>query len=151
METKENKDLILKSFIIGGRLTFFGFLLNSLTLVLTTCGLAATFLSLLIWIIDVKGYKKWSRLFESFSVNPLFIYVLAEILSTILSKIPISYANSTFSIKQYFCVFLLQPDFGDYLASLVFVVLFAILNQVIRSILYKKKTILKFNVIPIAY
>ena len=48
------------------------------TFVLTTCGLASSFLALLIWIIDVKDYKKWSLFFESFGVNPLFIHVLGR-------------------------------------------------------------------------
>lgn len=56
--------------LVGVILTFSGFLLSygcpinkkiwSPTYVLVTCGLASSFLALLIWIIDVKGYKKWS-------------------------------------------------------------------------------------------
>ena len=77
---------LIKLFLAGTILTFAGFLLSygcpinkkiwSPTFVLATCGLASSFLALLIWIIDVKGYKKWSLFFESFGVNPLFMYVL---------------------------------------------------------------------------
>ena len=57
------------------------------TFVLATCGLASSFLALLIWIIDVKGYKKWSLFFESFGVNPLFMYVLGGVLGILFGSI----------------------------------------------------------------
>ena len=77
---------LIKLFLVGTILTFSGFLLSygcpinkkiwSPTFVLTTCGLASSFLALLIWIIDVKDYKKWSLFFESFGVNPLFLSLI---------------------------------------------------------------------------
>ena len=82
---------LITLFLVGVILTFSGFLLSygcpinkkiwSPTYVLVTCGLASSFLALLIWIIDVKGYKKWSMFFEAFGVNPLFMYVLGGVLS----------------------------------------------------------------------
>ena len=42
-----------------------------------SAGLAIMFLALLIWIIDIKGYKKWSTPFIHFGTNPLFIFVLS--------------------------------------------------------------------------
>ncbi len=67
---------LITLFLVGVILTFSGFLLSygcpinkkiwSPTYVLVTCGLASSFLALLIWIIDVKGYKKWSMFFEAF-------------------------------------------------------------------------------------
>ena len=83
--------------LVGVILTFSGFLLSygcpinkkiwSPTFVLATCGLASSFLALLIWIIDVKGYKKWSLFFESFGVNPLFMYVLGGVLGILFGSI----------------------------------------------------------------
>ena len=73
VQTKDNHERIRQLFIMGAILTFSGFLLSygcpinkkiwSPTFVIVTCGLAATFLALLIWIIDVKGHKRWSRFF----------------------------------------------------------------------------------------
>ena len=58
---------LIKLFLVGAILTFAGFLLSygcpinkkiwSPTFVLTTCGLASSFLALLIWIIDVKDTR----------------------------------------------------------------------------------------------
>lgn len=97
MQTKDNYERIRHLFILGAVLTFAGFLLSygcpinkkiwSPTFVLTTCGLASTLLALLIWAIDIKGHKNWSRFFESFGVNPLFIYVAAAVFSILLGNI----------------------------------------------------------------
>ena len=87
---KDNDEKIQRLFLVGTILTFAGFLLSygcpinkkvwSPTFVITTCGLASSFLALLIWIIDIKGYQGWCVFFRSFGVNPLFIYVFAEIM-----------------------------------------------------------------------
>ncbi|NDV69903.1 acyltransferase family protein [Dysgonomonas sp. 25] len=153
IETKDNRDRMLRLFIIGAMLTFSGFLLSygcpmnkkiwSPTFVLATCGLASTLLSLLIWIIDVKGYKKWSVFFESFGVNPLFIYVLAGVLSILIGKIPIIYDGNSTSLKGFFYTHLLEPYFGGLFGSLIFAILFVLINWLIGNILYRKKIYIK--------
>lgn len=150
MEIKDNKDRMLRLFIIGAIFTFVGLLLSygcpinkkiwSPTFVLVTCGLASTLLSLLIWIIDVKGYKKWGVFFESFGVNPLFTYVLAGILSHVIRNIPV---GSSSTLKNYFCIDVLQPVFGNYFGSFIYAILFVIINWLIANILYKKKIYIK--------
>jgi predicted acyltransferase len=52
--------------------------------VLYTCGLDLMLLGVLIYIIDIVNKKKWTRFFEVFGKNPLFIYLLSEILVIIL-------------------------------------------------------------------
>ena len=99
---------LITLFLVGVILTFSGFLLSygcpinkkiwSPTYVLVTCGLASSFLALLIWIIDVKGYKKWSMFFEAFGVNPLFMYVLGGVLSILFGSISFPWGNSSISI-----------------------------------------------------
>ena len=153
MDVKDINEKLLRLFLIGTILTFAGFLLSygcpinkkiwSPTFVLTTCGLGSTFLALLVWIIDVKGYKKWSRFFESFGVNPLFIYVLGAVLSVLFGSILFTYQGEIFNLKGFIYGELLQPWLGDYPASLVFALLFVSLNWVIGYILYKKKIYIK--------
>lgn len=150
MGTKDNSERINKLFIIGAVLTFSGFLLDygmpinkkiwSPTYVLTTCGLAATFLGLLIWIIDIKGYKKWCRFFEAFGINPLFMYVLGGVLGILFGTIP---CGDT-TIKGYIYGDCLLPMTNDpTLASCIYAVLFIALNWSIGYILYKKKIYIK--------
>lgn len=153
LSTKDNYERITKLFIIGAILTFLGFLLSygcpinkkiwSPTFVLATCGLAATLLALLIWIIDIKGHKKWSVFFESFGVNPLFIYVAAGVFSVILGSTFITYDGNAISLKGFIYSICLQPYLGNYFGSLIFALLFVGFNWVIGNILYKKKIYIK--------
>lgn len=157
MTTKDNMERINRLFIVGTILTFSGFLLSygmpinkkiwSPTFVLTTCGLASSFLGLLIWIIDIRGHRRWCRFFEAFGINPLFMYCLGAILSIIIGavKIPWSAAESgVISIKGWVYEGMLMPVFGDAtLASLVFALLFVLINWLIGLILYKKKIYIK--------
>lgn len=157
MTTKDNMERINRLFIVGTILTFSGFLLSygmpinkkiwSPTFVLTTCGLASSFLGLLIWIIDIRGHRRWCRFFEAFGINPLFMYCLGAILSIIIGavKIPWSAAESgVISIKGWVYEGMLMSVFGDAtLASLVFALLFVLINWLIGLILYKKKIYIK--------
>jgi len=144
---------MLRLFLLGTVLTFSGFLLSygcplnkkiwSPTFVLTTCGLGSSFLALLIWIIDVKGYKKWSRFFEAFGINPLFMYVVGAVFSILLGNISFMYNGAAISLHGFAYKVVLQPIFGDYLGSLVFALLFVSLVWVSGYFLYKKKIYIK--------
>lgn len=155
MGTHDNSERINKLFIIGTILTFSGFLLDygipmnkkiwSPTFVLVTCGLAASFLGLLIWIIDIKGKKKWCRFFEAFGVNPLFMYVLGALLSQVMGLVKFYRPDGSFTtIKTIVYKDWLLPMCGDdTFASLVFALLFVCFNWIIGYILYKKKIYIK--------
>ena len=153
MEVEDIREKLLRLFLASTVLTLLGFLLNygcpinkkiwSPSFVLVTCGLGASFLALLIWIIDVKGYKKWSRFFEAFGINPLFMYVLAAVISVLLDNIHFTYKEAAISLKGYAYSELLQPLFGDYLGSLAFAVLFVSFIWISGYILYKKKIYIK--------
>lgn len=150
---KNISDQLLRLFLIGTILTFIGFLLSygcpinkkiwSPTFVLATCGLASSFLALLVWIIDVKGYKGWSRFFETFGVNPLFIYVMAGVVSILLSSIRVPYGGEFISLHGVLYGNILQPLLGDYPGSLAYALLFIAFNWGIGYILYKKKIYIK--------
>lgn len=153
MEVKDINEKLQRLFLIGTILTFAGFLFSygcpinkkiwSPTFVLATCGLGSSLLALLIWIIDVKGYKRWSRFFEAFGVNPLFMYVLAGFLSILVGNIRMPYGEGMTSLHGYAYRAILQPLFGDYGGSLAYAILFVTLCWVIGYILYKKKIYIK--------
>ncbi len=153
MEVKDIHEKIERLFIIGVSLAFVGFLLSyacpinkkiwSPSFVLVTCGMASCLQALLLWIIDVKGFKKWSRPFEVFGVNPLFIYVAAAVLATLLGSITFSYAGGNISVHGFIYQELLQPIVGNYFASLIYALLFVTLNWAIGYYLYKRKIYIK--------
>lgn len=152
-ETKDLGEKIQKLFIFGTILLFVGFLLDygfpinkktwSSSFVLATCGLASLFLGLLIWIIDIKGKKKWSVFFESFGVNPMFVYVVGAVLSILAGNIGFSYSGEWISTKTFIYNHMLQPVFGDYPGSLAFALIFVAICWFIGHILYKKKIYIK--------
>lgn len=156
--TRDNRERICRLFIVGTILTFSGFLLDfglpinkkiwSPTFVLTTCGLASSFLALLIWIIDIRGHQKWCRFFESFGVNPLFMYCLGAVLSIVIGsvRIPSGLTESgMISIKGWLYKGIFMPlCLGDAtLASLLFAITFVLFNWCIGYILYKKHIFIK--------
>ncbi|MFV0419115.1 MAG: acyltransferase family protein [Dysgonomonas sp.] len=153
MNIKDNQQRITQLFIIGTILTFSGFLLAygcpinkkiwSPTFVLVTCGLGALLLALLIWIIDIKGYKRWSVFFESFGVNPLFIYVFAGVLAILFNQSVFVYGDGYISIKGFLYSAVLQPALGDYFGSLIFALLFVLFSWLVGNLLYKKKIYIK--------
>lgn len=144
---------LITLFLVGVILTFSGFLLSygcpiskkiwSPTFVLVTCGLASSFLALLIWIIDVKGYKKWCTFFESFGVNPLFMYVLGGVLSILFGSISFPWDGGSISIHGFLYKILLTPVFGETGGSLAYALLFVAINWCIGYQLYKRKIYIK--------
>lgn len=156
VRTKDNWKRIADLFIIGACLTFTGFLLSyglpinkniwSPTFVFTTCGMAATLLGLLIWIIDIRGHQKWCRFFETFGINPLFLYVLGGVLSILFGsiKVPVG-AGELMSIKGLiYKGFLLNifPENTE-LASCLYAIIFLCICWCFGYILYKKKIYIK--------
>lgn len=147
---KDNKDRMLNLFLCGTILLFLVFLLNygcpinkkiwSPTFVLTTCGSGALLLSLLIWIIDVKGYKSWSLFFQSFGVNPLAIYVFAGIVSVLVDSIPLN--NTGFGFKSWLYA-ILARNIDPYLASFSLALLFIAVCWGLAHFLYKKNIYIK--------
>ena len=99
---------------------------------------------MLIWIIDIKGYKAWSRFFESFGINPLFLYVLGGVLGILFGSVKVPMADGMISIKSLIYKEALIPLLGDAtVASCVYALLFVCLNWSIGYILYKKKIYIK--------
>jgi predicted acyltransferase len=153
LEVKDIHEKIQRLFLIGTILTFSGFLLSygcpinkkiwSPTFAITTCGLASSLLALLIWIIDVKEKKAWCRFFESFGINPLFMYVTGALFSILLGNIRVAFGEKSISLQRYVYSQILQPCFGNYLGSLVYALLFVSLVWAVGYILYKKKIYIK--------
>lgn len=152
-ETKDITEKIQKLFVFGTIIMFAGFLIDygfginkkiwSVSFVLTTCGLASLLLALLVWIIDQKGRHRWAVFFESFGVNPMFIFVAGGVLSILISNIGFVYNQEFISLKSYFFGHVLQPVLGDYPASLVFALIFLSVCWLIGNALYKRKIFIK--------
>ena len=144
---------VVPLFVVGTSLLFAGYLLSygcpinkkvwSPTFVLVTCGLASMLLALLTWIIDVKGKKQWSKFFEVFGVNPLFLFVLSDFFAIVFGAFTFPVGDKQMNVVGFVYSQLLSPVFGEYGGSLVYSLLFIALNWVIGYQLYKRKIYIK--------
>lgn len=61
--------------------------------VLLTSGLAVCFLASFYWLIDVKGYQKWTKPFVVYGVNAITVFFLSGLIPRILRMIKITDVN----------------------------------------------------------
>jgi len=113
--------------------------------VLYTAGLAIVVLSLFYWLIDVKGYKKWSNFFIVFGINPLFAFVVHVLWVKVLLYI-FRWTNEDGNIVNgYSWLFknVFQPIGGNMNGSLLFAITHIFFFWLMLYVLYKKKIIIK--------
>ncbi len=60
--------------------------------VLVSCGVASLLLSLLLYVVDIHGWRRWCRPLMVYGVNPLFLYVLSEMMATIVGYSGVFYS-----------------------------------------------------------
>ena len=107
--------------------------------VLVTVGIDLLLIASLIYIIEIAKKVKWTNFFVVFGRNPLFIYILADVLITLFYLIPVG--------DKSFGGWLYEDFFGGVLspinASLAFALTFMLINWSIGLILDKKKIYIK--------
>jgi predicted acyltransferase len=108
--------------------------------VLLTVGLDLVILSLLIYAIEIKQWKKGMGFFLVFGKNPLAIYLLSELLFVVFLMIIVKPGVSFYQwINQHF----FQALFPGSLGSLAFAVSFMLLCWLVGYWLHKKSIYLK--------
>lgn len=137
--------------VSGGLLVVSGFCLSVLlplnkrvwspSYALVTCGLAALFLGLMIWLVDGRRQARekektaqWMTFLLIFGVNPLFLYIVSEALSILFGH---------FGINAWVCsglyVFIPWPQW----MSLAYALLFVVLHAGIGYPLYRRRIFIK--------
>lgn len=125
--TKDVNRMMINLFLIGTSMTLTGWLLNygipinkkiwSPTFVLTTCGMASSLLALLMWAMDVKGYRKGFTPFLVFGTNPLFLYVFSDILAIVVG------VTIGDGIYQILCNLCHRTEMASALSAILFVII----------------------------
>ncbi|WP_111709431.1 acyltransferase family protein [Lutibacter citreus] len=113
--------------------------------VLYAGGLAMLFLALLLWVIDVKGIKKWTKPFIHFGTNPLFIFVFSGIYVRVIIYL-VKSTNSegeTETGYEYLYNHLFVPIAGNMNGSLLFAISHIIVFWLLTYILYMNKIFIK--------
>lgn len=104
-------------------------------------GLATIGLALLYWLIDVQGYKKYTKPFVVYGVNAIFVFCLSALI--VKSFVNIHITDKHITISQ----FLYQNSFAPYLspinASLAWAISFDLFFMAILWWMYNKKIFIK--------
>lgn len=134
----------------------------SASYVLVTCGLASSILGVLTWILDIRlpqlnevkpatacakvhhaVANNWYKFFETFGVNPLFIFCLSTWFVVTAAQVRFEYLEKTYNLMGFWYNVCLVPIFGDKGGSLVSALSLVLLMWSIGYILYRKKIYIK--------
>jgi predicted acyltransferase len=117
-------------FIIIGLIVHLDFPINKKlstpSFTLLTCGISAFLLSVFFWIIDIKGYKKWTFFFVVVGANSIAIYV----------------CNSLLNFNSVANVFMGGFDFGKAQALMIAITV-AVVKWLFLYYLYRQKIYFK--------
>ena len=149
LETPDMKDKLNRLFLYGAILLITGFLLQDLcplnkkvwspTFVMVTCGFSALLLGVLSWYTDVTRQWRQVQAFTVFGVNPLFCYVLSELLYILVDSLPLKGQSLHGTIYSA-----LSRWVGDNaFASLLYALLFVLAVWVVGAYLRKKNIYIK--------
>jgi predicted acyltransferase len=112
--------------------------------VLFTGGIALQFLALCYWVIDIKGYRAWTKPFVIFGVNAIALFVGSGIMARLLGLIKVPRSDgSRVALKTVLHNTLFASWASPINASLLFAVSFILLWLFLMWLLYRKKIYIK--------
>ncbi|ASZ11031.1 DUF5009 domain-containing protein [Chitinophaga pendula] len=103
--------------------------------VLLTVGLDLLILSVLIYIIDIQHSQGWTGFFTVFGKNPLFLYLLSEVLAIFLY----TFSTGTVSWYEWINTHIFQPPAPGKVGSLLFALTYMLLCWVVGKWLDAKR------------
>ncbi len=112
--------------------------------VLYTAGIALNFLGVIYWLIDIKGYTKFTKPFVIFGSNAILAFFGSGIMAKTMYMWKVTRADGTVtSLKGLFCEKLLVPLFGQWGGSLAHALFFILVWLGILTWFYRKKIFIK--------
>jgi predicted acyltransferase len=91
--------------------------------VLLTSGLDLLLIAALVYIVEIRNWNRggWTKFFLVFGKNPLFIYLLSEVLVTVLYMIPVDHRQSLYGwINKVFFQVIAPGAVGSLLFALTY-------------------------------
>lgn len=141
---QKNEEKVLKLLLFGFIITAIGLLITfslplnkriwSPSFTLVTCGFAASLLACLMYKIDIHNKRTGCNFFLIYGVNPLFLYVMSELLAILFDE---------FGIKRVICNGI-NGIFGEgCISSAIYAIGFMLLFGIIGYPLWKKRIYIK--------
>ncbi|MCB1024906.1 MAG: DUF5009 domain-containing protein, partial [Acidobacteria bacterium] len=112
--------------------------------VVFTGGTALCFLGVCTWLIDIKGYTKWSKPFVVFGTNALVLFVGSGLVAKLMGIIKFeNAAGKKVAIKTIIYKNLFVPLFDPYNASLAFALVFILISLFLIWLLYRRRIFIR--------
>ena len=108
-----------------------------------TAGFACVFLALCYWIIEIKGWKRWSTPFRVFGSNALFAFVLSILLAKAGFLVKFTADGKLITLQRYIYQHWFAPLGTPKLTSLLFALAFVTLCWLPMALLYRRKIFIK--------
>ncbi len=150
---REPRDIVLGMLLVGNVALLIGavwgeyFPINkniwTSSYVVLMTGYALICLAFCYYLIDIKGYKKFTQPFLVYGMNAITVFVLSGIFARLLNIINVTSAGESVPIKAYIYNSVYIPIFGYMIGSLAFAITFVTVMYLLMLILYSKKIFIK--------
>jgi predicted acyltransferase len=112
--------------------------------VLYSTGMALHVLAVCYWLIDVQGFKKWTKPFVVYGVNAITVFFLSGLIPRIMAMINVTGADGRqTSLQPYLYNTLFTPFLSPVNASLAWALAFVLVWLGILWVMYNKRIIIK--------
>ncbi len=109
-----------------------------------TSGLALCFLGFCYWLIDIKGYRRWSKPFVIFGMNALALFVFSGLLARVMGILKVAGPDGTeINLQKWIFDSIFLPLAQPINASMMFAVSYIIFWLFLMWLLYRKKIWIK--------
>jgi predicted acyltransferase len=112
--------------------------------VLFTAGLALELLAVCYWLVDIKGYRRWSLPFVVFGTNALAVYFLSEFCVHVTSLFELTRADGS---RANVLTLVYEKLFASWAtpegASLAFAITTVLFWLAVMTLLYRKRVFIK--------
>ncbi|HEY0997268.1 MAG TPA: DUF5009 domain-containing protein, partial [Gemmatimonadaceae bacterium] len=107
-------------------------------------GMAAVSLATIMWIVDLQGFRRWTKFFVVYGTNPIVAFVGSGLLARMIYSIfKVNYGGETIALQAGIYRALFASWLAPRDASLAFAVSFVLFWYAILYVLYRKKIFLK--------
>ena len=148
-----NKTKINAMLGMGFLLTAFGFLWNlgfpinkslwTSSYVLFSGGLAILCFTTCYWLIDVQGYKRFTKPFLVYGVNAIFVYVISGLMARGMNRWQVDYNGGRTSLSTALYESFFTPYFSPLNASLAWALSYVLIWLIVLWAMYNKGILVK--------
>src|SRR5688572_31991167 len=100
--------------------------------------MASVTLAALVWLIDVRGLRRWVAPFVTYGLNPMLAFVGSGLMAKAMGLIRVSWQGESVSLQQAIYRTVFAPWLEPRNASLAYAVVFVVLWYGILRVLEKR-------------